>query len=136
MLNLYPVIYQICFRIFDVFRKTVRFERIRLHKIQNKNMNRLTRLLPVYRLCSNNIKSLHPINVSARYQPRLNYSELPRVKKPGEGKGPITWKSVKIIAIGGAVLFGVLKYMESQKDAGVIQIIPHEIIFTRPSFFY
>lgn len=84
-------------------------------------MNRLTRLSPVYRLCSNNIKPFHPMNVSARLnQPRLNYSELPRVKKPGEGKGPITWKSIKIIAIGGAVMFGVLKYMESQKDAGVI----------------
>lgn len=83
-------------------------------------MNRLTRLLPVYRLCGNNIKPLNALNVSARYQPRLNYSELPRVKKPGEGKGPITWKSVRNIAIGGAVLLGVLKYMESQKDAGLI----------------
>lgn len=76
--------------------------------------------MPVYRLCASNIKPLQPINISARYQPRLNYSELPRVKKPGEGKGPITWKTVKFIAVGGAVMLGVLKYMEAQKDAGLI----------------
>lgn len=77
--------------------------------------------MPMYRLCASNIKPLHPINMSARYLPRLNYSELPRVKKPGEGKGPITWKTVKIMAVGGAVLFGVLKYLEAQKDAGLIE---------------
>lgn len=84
-------------------------------------MNRLSRLLPVYRLCSN-AKPQYPINSAIRYQPRLNYSELPRVKKPGEGKGPITWRSVKIMAVGGAIAFGLLKYMEAQKDAGNITI--------------
>lgn len=85
-------------------------------------MNRLSRLLPVYRLCSN-ARPQYPVNLGMRYQPRLNYSELPRVKKPGEGKGPITWKSVKIMVVGGAVLFGLLKYMEAQKDAGRKQFI-------------
>lgn len=85
-------------------------------------MNRLSRLLPAYRLCSNNIKLLQPQNLGlVRFQPRLNYAELPRIKKPGEGKGPITWKSVKIIAVGGAIMLGVLKYMEAQKDAGKTQ---------------
>lgn len=81
-------------------------------------MNRLSRLLPAFRLCSNNTKLLQPQNLGVRIQPRLNYAELPRIKKPGEGKGPITWKSVKVIAIGGAVMLGILKYMEAQKDAG------------------
>lgn len=81
-------------------------------------MNRFSRLLPVYRLCSNNTKLLNPQNVCVRYQPRVNYAELPRVKQPGEGKGPITWKSVKFIIIGGSVLFGILKFMEAKKDAG------------------
>lgn len=83
-------------------------------------MNRLSRLLPIYRLCSGNIKILQPQNLAVRFQPRLNYAELPRIKKPGEGKGPITWKSVKIIAVGGAIMLGFLKYMEAQKDAGVL----------------
>lgn len=83
-------------------------------------MNRLSRLLPVYRLCSNNIKFLQPQNLGVRFQPRLNYAELPRIKKPGEGKGPITWKSVKVIAVGGAIMLGILKYMEAQKDAGAL----------------
>lgn len=82
-------------------------------------MNRLSRLLPAYRLCGNNIKLLQPQNLGlVRYQPRLNYAELPRIKRPGEGKGPITWKSVKIVAVGGAIMLGILKYMEAQKDAG------------------
>lgn len=87
-------------------------------------MNRLSRLLPAYRLCSNNIKLLQPQNMGLiRFQPRLNYAELPRIKKPGEGKGPITWKSVKIIAVGGAIMLGILKYMEAQRDAGILSII-------------
>lgn len=87
-------------------------------------MNRLSRLLPAYRLCSNSIKSstLSPIALGLRYQPQLYqqrlYAELPRMKRPGEGKGPITWKTLKYMAVGGAVLFGILKYMEAQKDAG------------------
>lgn len=81
-------------------------------------MNRLSRLLPVFRLCSNNVKLLQPQNLGVQFQPRLNYAELPRIKKPGEGKGPITWKSVRYIAVGGAIMLGILKYMESQKDAG------------------
>lgn len=71
----------------------------------------------MYRLCSNT-KPQTALNFGLRYQPRLNYSELPRMKKPGEGKGPITWKTVKILAVGGAVMFGLLKYMEARKDAG------------------
>lgn len=82
-------------------------------------MNRFSRLLPAYRLCSNNIKLLQPQNLGlVPFQQRLNYAELPRMKKPGEGKGPITWKSVKIIVVGGAIMLGALKYMEAQKDAG------------------
>lgn len=84
-------------------------------------MNRLSRLLPAYRLCSNNVKLLQPQNLGLmRFQPRLNYAQLPRIKKPGEGKGPITWKSVKIVAVSGAIMLGILKYMEAQKDAGKI----------------
>lgn len=80
-------------------------------------MNRLSRLVSVSRLCSTKYVNTNIPNI--RYQPRLNYaSEMPRVKKPGEGKGPITWKSVKIIIAGGAVLFGALKFMEARKDAG------------------
>lgn len=86
-------------------------------------MNRLSRLLPVYRLCgSGNAKAKYPVDLGMRYQPRLiqprSYSELPRMKQPGEGKGPITWKSVKYMAVGGVALYGILKYMEAQKDAG------------------
>lgn len=86
-------------------------------------MNRFSRLLPLYRLGGQNVinaRPLQPINLGIRYQPRLNYAELPRIKKPGEGKGPITWKTVKIIAVGGVIMLGVLKYMEAQKDAGEI----------------
>lgn len=83
-------------------------------------MNRLNRLLSVYRLCipKNNTQ---PANASVRiYQPRVNFSDqLPRMKRPGEGKGPITWKSFKVFAIGGVVLFGALKYLEAKKDAGL-----------------
>lgn len=82
-------------------------------------MNRLNRLLSVSRLCipKNNTQ---PAIASVRiYQPRVNFSgELPRMKQPGEGKGPITWKSFKIFAIGGVVLFGALKYLEAKRDAG------------------
>lgn len=79
-------------------------------------MNRLSRLLPVYRLCRNTKPTTaYPAFLSMRY-----YAELPRLKRPGEGKGPITWKTLKIIAIGGAVMFGALKYLEAQKDAGKI----------------
>lgn len=42
------------------------------------------------------------------------------MKKPGEGKGPISWKSVKYLIGGSAVMLGILKYMEMQKDAGNI----------------
>lgn len=87
-------------------------------------MNQFSRLLPAFRLCSNSIKSRtsYPVALGLRYQPQLYqhrlYAELPRIKRPGEGKGPITWKTMKYMAVGGAVLFGVLKYLEAQKDAG------------------
>lgn len=81
-------------------------------------MNRLSRLLPVYRLCSRPpARTQYPVSLGLRYQPRY-YAELPRVKQPGEGKGPISWKTAKYIVITGAVLFGALKYLEAQKDAG------------------
>lgn len=82
----------------------------------NQKMNRFGRILSLSRLCSQQYVNTNVCNI--RYQPRLNYSELPRVKKPGEGKGPITWKSVRVIVVGGAVLYGVLKFMEARKDAG------------------
>lgn len=51
------------------------------------------------------------------------------MKKPGEGKGPITWKTVKILAVGGAVMFGLLKYMEARKDAGKTHSLKSHAIF-------
>lgn len=92
-------------------------------------MSQFSRLLPAFRLCSNNVKprTSYPIALGLRYQPQLNqhrlYAELPRIKQPGEGKGPITWKTLRYMAVGGAVLFGVLKYLESQKDAGKFNAI-------------
>lgn len=90
----------------------------------NKVMNQLSRLLPAFRLCSSaKPRAQYPVNLGLRYQPRLyqprSYSELPRMKQPGEGKGPITWKTVKYMIGGGAVMFGILKYMEAQRDAGI-----------------
>lgn len=82
----------------------------------------------MYRLFSNT-KPQNALNFAHRYQPRLNYSELPRMKKPGEGKGPITWKTVKILAVGGAVMFGLLKYMEARKDAGKTHSLKSHAIF-------
>lgn len=83
-------------------------------------MNRLNRLLSVSRLCipKNNAQ---PANIPVRIcQPRMNFSnQLPRLKRAGEGKGPITWKSFKVFAIGGVVLFGALKYLEAKRDAGL-----------------
>lgn len=83
-------------------------------------MNRFNRLLSVSRLCipKNNAQ---PANLPVRiYQPRVNFSDqLPRLKRPGEGKGPISWKSFKVFAIGGVVLFGTLKFLEAKKDAGL-----------------
>lgn len=82
-------------------------------------MNRVSRLLTVCRLCSPKYTAT-PANSLIRYQPQLNYSnQLPRIKRPGEGKGPISWKSFKWIAGCGAVLFGILKYLEAQKEAGL-----------------
>lgn len=82
-------------------------------------MNRLSRLLPVYRLCSNPPpRTQYPVFFGLRYQPRY-YADLPRMKQPGEGKGPITWKTFKYMAIGGVIGFGILKYLEAQKDAGI-----------------
>lgn len=86
-------------------------------------MNRLSRLLPVCRLgCNNQLKprTVNPLYLVLQNQQR-NYAELPRIKRPGEGKGPITWKTLKYIAVGGAVMFGALKYLEAQKDAGKIE---------------
>lgn len=80
-------------------------------------MNRLSRLLPVYRLCSSPPRAQFPVYLGLKYQPRY-YAELPRMKQPGEGKGPITWKTLKYMAIGTIAALGLLKYLESQKDAG------------------
>lgn len=80
-------------------------------------MNRLSRLLPVYRLCSSPPRAQYPVYLGLRYQPRY-YAELPRMKQPGEGKGPVTWKTLKYMAIGTIAALGVLKYLEAQKDAG------------------
>lgn len=67
------------------------------------------------------------MNSLIRFQPRLNYSDqLPRHKLPGEGKGPISWKSFKIIAVSGAVLLAILKYLEAQKDAGLLKHLENE----------
>lgn len=75
-------------------------------------MNRLNRVFSVCRL--NSRLALTTI----QRQPKLNYSELPRVKRPGQGKGPISWKSMKYILATGGAMFGALKYLEMQKDAG------------------
>lgn len=86
-------------------------------------MNRLRSVLSVCRLCSVRNPNLLKFNAKTnnlQYQSSLNYSELPKMKKPGEGKGPISWKSVKYLIGGSAVMLGILKYMEMQKDAGNI----------------
>lgn len=75
-------------------------------------MNRLNRLVGVCRLNSRLALTV------VQPQPRFNHSALPRSKLPGEGKGPISWKSMKYIIGLGGVLFGVLKYMELKRDAG------------------
>lgn len=58
------------------------------------------------------------------------------MKKPGEGKGPITWKTVKILAVGGAVMFGLLKYMEARKDAGKTHSSKSHAIFVQMFYFF
>lgn len=75
-------------------------------------MNQLNRVFSICRL--NSRLALTTI----QRQPKFNYSELPRIKRPGEGKGPISWKSMKYILGTGGVLIGILKYLEMQKDAG------------------
>lgn len=54
-------------------------------------------------------------------QSQLNYSQSAKSSKPGEGKGPITWKSLSVAAVGGAALLGILKYIQIEKDLGKIE---------------
>lgn len=49
------------------------------------------------------------------------YSEAPRLKEPGKGKGPISWKSLSIAAVVGASLLGGVKYLEYEKDLKIEQ---------------
>lgn len=89
-------------------------------------MNRLRNVLSVCRLCSVRNPNLLKFNArtnNLQYQSSLNYSELPKMKKPGEGKGPISWKSLKYLVGGSTVLLCILKYMEMRKDAGNINLL-------------
>lgn len=36
----------------------------------------------------------------------------------GKGKGPITWKTLSFIAVGGAGLLGFFYYVKNEKEAG------------------
>lgn len=57
-------------------------------------------------------------NANTKYMPRLNYSNA-QLPKPPAKQPIITWKIVGFMGIGSAVAVGLLKYVQSEKDAAI-----------------
>lgn len=37
----------------------------------------------------------------------------------GKGKGPITWKSLAVVTVGAAAMYGALRYIQNEKDLAI-----------------
>lgn len=57
------------------------------------------------------------LKISNRYR-KINTENIGGPKEPGKGKGPITWKSLSICAVGGAGVLAFFYYVKNEKDMG------------------
>jgi len=62
-----------------------------------------------------NIKVQNPIK-----RPTFRNASNQQAEQPGQGKGPITWKSLTIVGIGGAGILGFVYYVKQEKEMGLL----------------